>query len=142
MSPGCRVPKTMRREPASPQRAKAPCAAEVGPGCRHKKAVPVQWTGTAILRITSSAAPQRGAVPPRSEVDTETGADRLVATAEGAAELERGTFADLLGVAHRQRALAVLPARTDADATAFAAAVGRVDRHVHHGRAHRTLAVD
>src|SRR5690606_32539315 len=55
---------------------------------------------------------------------------------------ERGTLADAPAVADRERPLAAVEAGADRDATARAAAVGGVDGHVEHGRAHRALAVD
>src|SRR5688572_21505802 len=76
------------------------------------------------------------------QVDAEAHAGRLVVAAERTADAEGRTIADRLRIADRQRALAVLPAGTHADAAIRAAAVRRVDRHVHHRRAHRTLAVD
>src|SRR5688572_16150327 len=84
----------------------------------------------------------RGGAAGTLQVDTEADASRLVVAAERTADRERRALADGLRIADRQRTLAVLPARTDADAAIRAAAVRRIDRHVHHRRAHRSLPVD
>src|SRR5690606_27799058 len=76
------------------------------------------------------------------QVEPEADAGRVVAVAEGAADRERAALADLLRVAHRQGALAVLPAGADRDAATLATSAGGVHRHVHHRRAHRTHPVD
>src|SRR4249919_4374433 len=79
---------------------------------------------------------------PALEIDAETGAHARLAAAERAAETEGRALADLLGITNRHRSLAALPADTGAEAATRAAAVGGVDRHVQHRRAHRTLAID
>src|SRR5690606_13276604 len=84
-----------------------------GKGKRSWSASPVAEPGDGPTGPEACVAPP-GAPATRTtqalQVDTETDAGRAVAVAEGTADRERGALAELLRVAHRQRALAVLPA--------------------------------
>src|SRR5690606_36364549 len=96
-------------------------------------------SGRVLPPARLKAGPAAGA---RLQIDAETDAAGTLAAAERPAQRERGTLADAPAVADRERPLAAVEAGADRDASARAAAVGGVDGHVEHGRAHRALAVD
>src|SRR3546814_5315790 len=103
-------------------------------GKRAGAAWPAAVRGEGRARPEACVAPPMGRRrgPRRAlQVEAEADAGRVVAVAERAADRERRAFADLLRVAHRQGAFAVLPAGAHRHAAALAAAAGGVRSEEH-----------